>query len=336
MSTCQPATQFADVVRSLGAQEPFGALLRLSPLPTLVLDPQGCVLRWSPAAVALYGWSESEALGQRLSVLAPAENGGAEFASREHAVFEMRQKARDGSLLDVTILRGPIFDASGELAGSVLLVQDCTERKFLERGLIESGERECRRIGQELHDDFCQFLLGAAFAAKALSHDLPPDSAVAADANELARLINSAVQQARDIARGLRLAELEPSALPGALRDLCARPRPGMRCRLECERPVLVRDDTAARHAYRTVEEAVTNAVRHSGGTEVVVRLSEDAHAIELAVSDNGCGFDYASVRRRGLGLAQMEYRARAIGGELRFHTPAEGGAAVILLLPKT
>lgn len=213
---------------------------------------------------------------------------------------------------------------------------DLAEQQFLERAFLECGERESRRIGQELHDHLCQILLGAAFAAKVLSQTLPPESSAAADAAELARLVNSAVQQARDIARGLRLADLDATGLPAALHELCGRPRPGVRCRFECPRPVSLRSATDARHAYRIVEEAVTNATLHSRGSEIVVRLSEDAHGIQFVVSDNGRGFDYESVRRKGFGLAAMEYRAQALDGQLRFDTPTEGGTAVILMLPNT
>jgi two-component system, LuxR family, sensor kinase FixL len=83
----------------------------------------------------------------------------------------------------------------------------------LERAVLESAEQERRRIGQELHDHLSQVLLGAAFGAKALADRLPPASAEAAAAEDLARLVNSAVQQMRDLVRGLNSA---------AERDACS------------------------------------------------------------------------------------------------------------------
>jgi signal transduction histidine kinase len=73
----------------------------------------------------------------------------------------------------------------------------------LERTAREAARRERRRIGQELHDNLCQNLLGAAFTVKAVADKLPPDSAEAVELEMAVRLVNAAVQQARDIALGL-------------------------------------------------------------------------------------------------------------------------------------
>ena len=76
-------------------------------------------------------------------------------------------------------------------------------RGEFDRALREAAGRERQRIGQEMHDHLCQHLLGAAFAAQALANSLPPGSPAAVEARELAQLINSAVQQTRDIVQGL-------------------------------------------------------------------------------------------------------------------------------------
>ena len=78
----------------------------------------------------------------------------------------------------------------------------------LERAVLEAAENERRRIGQELHDDLCQNLLGAAFTVKAVADKLPPASAEAVELELAVELINAAVQQARDIAHGLHPGEL--------------------------------------------------------------------------------------------------------------------------------
>lgn len=202
---------------------------------------------------------------------------------------------------------------------------------FLERALLDSADRESRRIGQELHDNLCQHLLGAAFAAKALANSLPPGSSAAVEAGEIARLVNSAVQQARDIARGLNPAELDAAGLMDALRDLTQRPH----CRLECEKPVRMPDAEIARHAYRIAQEAVTNALKHSGAREIVVRLGEDEDAIHLQIADDGRGFARDEDVPQSIGIESMKIRARALGGRLSIDTPNGGGTSVTFALPK-
>ena len=77
----------------------------------------------------------------------------------------------------------------------------------LERAQRLAVAKERQRIAQALHDHLCQHLLGAAFAARALANSLDPASPAAAEAGELARLMNAAVQQTRDIVRGLNPAD---------------------------------------------------------------------------------------------------------------------------------
>jgi PAS domain S-box-containing protein len=318
----------------------FETLIEYSPLPIVALDREGRVTIWNPAAEQMYGWTRAEAVGRALPIMPAADRGRHEkelqelLHSREQLIVETQRQRRDGAILDVCIWRAPLFDPQGEVSGSVAILMDMTERKFLERGLLESAERESRRIGQELHDNLCQHLLGAAFAAKALSNSVPPNSPTAAQAGELAQLVNSAVLQTRNVARGLNPVELDSAGLMAALQELTQRARPGPRCRLECEEPVLLPDAAAALHAYRIAQEAVDNAIRHSGGTEVVVSLSEDEKNIRLQIMDNGKGFDRCAGEAKGIGLASMKYRAHALGGQLSVDTSG-GGTRVTCALPK-
>ena len=87
----------------------------------------------------------------------------------------------------------------------------------------------------------------------------------------------------------------------------------------------------------RIAAEAVANAVRHSGCSriEIVVKSSRDG--VALRVRDDGCGFDYDSMRRsaHGLGLLMMEYCAGKAGLELTVSGSEDRGATVTAFLPK-
>ena len=93
---------------------------------------------------------------------------------------------------------------------------DLAVQKLIERACREAVEDERRRIAQALHDDLCQNLLGAAFAVKAVADTLPSASSNAVALNLLARLVNAAVQQARDIVQGLNPGELSDSVDGGS------------------------------------------------------------------------------------------------------------------------
>ncbi len=331
----------AATVAAREAADRFETLIESSPLAIIAIDREARVQLWNPAAERLFGWAAPEVIGQRLPHL-PEENRAhyeaelltmATAPDRRH--WETQRQRRDGSRVEVEVWRAPLFDARHEVCASIAILMDVTERKFLERAVLEAAERESRRIGQELHDHLCQHLLGAAFSTKAMAMGLPSDSPVTAELHTLARLINSAVQQARDTARGLNPVEMDAAGLMAALQELTERPRPGIVCRLECEHSVLLLDAEAARHAYRIAQEAVTNAVTHSGGTQIVVRLTEDEQNVILQIEDDGRGFDPKTENRHGLGLAIMKYRAHAISGKVFIDTARDRGTSVILVLPK-
>jgi PAS domain S-box-containing protein len=316
-------------------------LIDSSPLAMMSLDKEGLVHLWNPAAERLFGWSAREVLGQPMPHL-PSKNR-AHYAeeirmvltSPEQRSWETKRQRRDGSIVDVEVWRVALSSPDPGGQASIAIVLDITERKFLERALLEASERESRRIGQELHDNLCQHLLGAAFSAKAVAMSQPEDLPVSVELHELARLINSAVQQTRDIARGLNPVEMDAAGLMAALQALADRPYAEIACRLECDRNVLLLDAGVALHAYRIAQEAVANAVRHAGATEIVIRLAEDGGNIVLQIADNGRGFEFQPTQRQGLGLEIMKYRAHAISGKIRVNTAPGRGTNVVLVLPK-
>lgn len=128
--------------------------------------------------------------------------------------IEKRYRRKDGAVIWVEQTSTIVRDAGGKPLHAIGVVQDVSDRcrtaaqwekarSEWERALLHSADRERQRIGQELHDHLCQHLLGAAFTAKALADGLTPASTAAIEAEEIARLLHAAVQQTRDIVRGL-------------------------------------------------------------------------------------------------------------------------------------
>jgi two-component system, LuxR family, sensor kinase FixL len=327
------------------AKQQLEMLIAASPLSMIAVDRDLLVRMWNPAAESLFGWRQEEVLGQPLPNI-PKEN-------REHYLdelqrlacgpagtcFETQRQKRDGSILDVSIWPAPLLDAQGGQTGCMGITMDITERKRLERALLEASEREQRRIGQDLHDHLCQHLLGVAFMLKVLANSAESEgSKRARELHQAAALVNEAVQQARDVARGLHPVALDAEGLMSALRELASHVTPVVNCELDCPQPVLIEDSTAAMHFYRIAQEAVTNAIKHSGARRIRIRLREDRDKVELRIRDDGRGFppEKADVSRAGgMGLDIMKYRAHAIGGRLLLESHPAGGAVVTCTIPK-
>jgi len=98
---------------------------------------------------------------------------------------------------------------------------------------------------------------------------------------------------------------------------------------------VRVRDDAVALHLYRVAQEALTNAVKHSGAKNVLISLDHDKTHVCVSVQDDGKGFAVGKRKKgKGLGLHMMRYRANALGGELKIEHRKTGGMDVTCKIP--
>jgi PAS domain S-box-containing protein len=222
------------------------------------------------------------------------------------------------------------------LAANNELERAMAQRQQLERELLEISEREKRRIGEDLHDMICQELTATALFLKSTATQIAGESASAAKTlEESAQTVNRNVGIARELARGLQAVELTASGLKNALRDLAASAcdNSGIKCHVKIARGVHVPDDTGALHLYRIAQEAVTNAVKHSGAKNVLITLDRNKTHTCVSVQDDGKGFEVKR-RGKGLGLHMMRYRANALGGELKIQRRRTGGMDITCVIP--
>jgi PAS domain S-box-containing protein len=210
------------------------------------------------------------------------------------------------------------------------IARDITERRRLEREILEISNREQRRIGHDLHDGVCQQLAGIAFRLAILGDRLHTKSvAESTEVEEITTLINEANSQARTVARGLFPVRLEESGLVAALDELSdgIASRFRVRCNFSCQSPPEKVDHEVTLHLYYIAQEALLNAVKHGGATEVTILLRRLAEQqFELSIQDNGKGFQMAKLGRAGMGLRIMRYRALVIEATLELTSqPGQG-----------
>ena len=222
----------------------------------------------------------------------------------------------------------------GTFLGSRLMIaaNDITERDRLEQQILTIAEQERERIGQDLHDGLCQLLSGIKFKTTLLEQKLQPKApSEAAHARAIEGLLNTAIQQARNIARGLHPVDLEARGLMSALQGLATSVENvyGLSCVCEFRKTVLVHDHITATHLYRIAQEAISNAIKHGHATRIVIRLTGDKDRLTMAIQDNGVGFPAKPKRKGGMGLHLMNYRARAMGAKLDIHGGPSVGTTV-------
>jgi PAS domain S-box-containing protein len=228
---------------------------------------------------------------------------------------------------------GPLKDWSGRLTHWLVILRDMTERKRLEKEILEISDREQRRLGQDLHDGLCQQLAGIELMSQALEQKIAARSkADAARAGEIAGHVREAISQTRLLARGLSPVTLEFEGLMSALQELASNTEKIFHtaCRFECEAPVLVSDQTVATHLFRIVQEAVSNAIKHGKATRITIVLSVRGDELMLSVGDNGPGLPQPVPKEKGMGLRIMQSRAGMMGGTLTTENNPDGGARVV------
>ena len=219
------------------------------------------------------------------------------------------------------------------------LQAEMAARRGLERHLVEAGEQRRRSFGQDLHDGLGQCLTGMAMMSHALTLALRERaSELAPLAERLCSLAGDAQAEARRMASGLYPATLERQGLLPALQELA---------QLTCERshatcvvclsgPILPElPATRTIHLYRIVQESVHNAVRHGHAAHIRIELQGLADGLEIAVHDNGCGFDPAVAEgHSGTGFYLMRQRSAVLGADLQVQSSCSQGTVIRLHLP--
>jgi signal transduction histidine kinase len=216
------------------------------------------------------------------------------------------------------------------------LRSEMIERKRLEKSILDISEREKGRIAQDLHDGLGQHLTGVAFLSKVLERKLTEKSAPdASDAAKIARLVNQAINQTRELARGLLPVESGPKGLMSALQHLASEVEElfHISCHFRAE-DVLIRDMDVATHLYRIAQEAVTNAIKHGQSRQIVIVLSHYRDKVFLSIQDDGVGFAGRLDNKDGMGIRTMNYRANMIGASLDIKRNPGGGTVVCCTLP--
>ena len=203
--------------------------------------------------------------------------------------------------------------------------------------LVTAQEAERTRIARELHDDLAQRValmaakLGLAvqrnpFTAKLVRQDLAAARKILGELSTSIHTLSHELHPSK-----LRLLGLSPT-----LRSLCHEVSGGCGTPIRFTAdgdPIDVADETAL-CVYRVTQEALQNAVKHSGAGRIDVTLSATPSQITLQIEDNGCGFDPTALDDAGIGLLTMRERVELARGHLHIVSARGGGTLVEAVLP--
>ncbi|QBG46114.1 PAS domain S-box protein [Verrucomicrobia bacterium S94] len=310
----------------------FSAALRERRVGLILADGKQAVLSASSVLPDAFGYSAEALKGRPLSELFSASDlrelqQGA--ANTNRSILNGAFYALDGSKRDVEVLK---YSASDDCV--LYAVIDVT-RAQLNEEITAVTTRERRRIGQDLHDSIGQVLTGISLLSRSLANSLKRAGCTGhEDAVQISELADDASNQIREISRGLMPMEVVSRGLIPSLRELARTVQES--CGVECvafiDEEISFGDGAVETHLFRIAQEAVNNAVRHSGGTRIVIHLSREDGYPQLEVQDNG---RWRNIMESGggIGLKTMEYRASVINGQLNIGRVENGGTSVVCRL---
>ena len=230
---------------------------------------------------------------------------------------------------------------SGEPSRMVGVNLDVTDRKRTEeallgtnRRLIEAQEKERHRIARELHDDIGQRLALLAVEL-AQMQDSPTEGR--SRLQELHKQVTEISDDVQAISHELHSSKLDYLGIVVAAKNFCKEFGETHKAEVDFQSHDVPADLPAevSISLFRVLQEALCNAVKHSGVKRIEVQLREESDEIRLEIRDLGKGFDVEAAQKgRGLGLTSMQERVHAVNGKIAIESKLMGGTTIHVRIP--
>jgi PAS domain S-box-containing protein len=332
--------------------------------PIIIENLSGIVVEMNREAEAVYGWGREELIGKPANTLSLPE--------RHHLVAHLRErccageeirnwegvrKARSGRIIPTLLTAFPLTDESGDVAFVATICKDISARKEMEERLneaqrhlqalsrksLEALEADRRSVARELHDSIGGSLAAIKFGLEEAAGQAVQETVCgSALLGTLISHLADTIKETKRISANLRPLSIDDLGLLATIEWYTRQ----FSQRYEDIR--LVRQIEAEEHEipedykiviYRVMQEALTNAARHSKADTIHIRLKKDADRLELEVEDNGCGFNphetlESSDGLSGYGLRGMQERVEICGGSISIHSRPGAGTHIRATLP--
>lgn len=328
----------------------------------ITINARGIMQSFNAAAIQMFGYTASEALGHNISLLMPSPHREQHDDYLRH--YEQTGQARvmgykrqlEGRRKDLSVFPISLAVSKISVAGKttyVGLISDITERTRIEAALRETAdelravsgrvlqaqEAERRRLAIELHDELGQSL--TAIKINLQAHARFKDQSPVETNAENIRIVDDALQQVRRLALALRPSMLDDLGLAAALQWIAKQTsaRSGFGVKFHAERMELRLAPEIETACYRIVQEALTNVSRYAQAKQVTIDMYQDGECLVLNIKDDGQGFDVTAMRERAkagdsIGVLGMQERAKLVGGHLRIDSQPGQGCKVTLRCP--
>ena len=345
------------------SEEKFRILYNNSPDMYVSISPDDAsILYCNETFMKETGYSENEIIGQPIFKMYHEDcledvkkNVFAKFVKTGVVVDkEVIIKRKDGSKIIASLNVNPVKDEEGNILYSISSWRDNTERKRAEEKIAsfqkdlinlnkhieDLREKERKQIARDLHDDLGQKLTALNIDIAWVKNKLPKSNyQILEKIESIGELINETSKSIRDIASEIRPSILDNLGLIAAIKWQAKRFKKssGINCRLVLSPEETEIGPELSINIFRIIQEALTNIIRHSQASEVIIRMLKKDKTLELKIIDNGIGIDKESISKSGsFGLLGMSERAKVCNGEFNISKKEGGGTVLSLILPFT
>ena len=212
------------------------------------------------------------------------------------------------------------------------------ELRNLSWRMLRMQEDLQQEFSRELHDEFGQIFTAVGTLLGRVKRNLPPDSPMVADLEEVRGIAQQTLDKIRVQSRLLHPVILDDFGLEKALEWFVEQfgRQHGINATFESRGPIGVIPPEATIHIYRIVQEALTNVGKHSGAAQARVRLAQRDGWLELDIEDQGKGLPLGASGSvdRGIGLVSMRERAELMGGTFSLRPSSGRGLTVSVRVP--
>ena len=268
------------------------------------------------------------------------------FDRRESFELQYRLRRHDGEYRWALDQGVPRFNPDGTFAGYIGSCIDITERKLAEeslatigRRLIEAQEEERAWIGRELHDDINQRLALLAVELDRWNQHISATPELRDQIRHAQERISQIAKDVQGLSHRLHSSKLEYLGLATASNSFCKELSDQNKVEVQFKHAGIPRNlpKEVSLCLFRVLQEALQNAMKHSGVRSFAVDLHGTADVIDLTVADLGSGFEeQEAFTRNGLGLISMRERLQLVQGELSVKSKPGAGTTIHARVPLT
>jgi len=263
----------------------------------------------------------------------------------------------DGTRIWIETFKTPIYDDNGQVIGTSGIARDITKRMQAEKKLLDyqaqlksmtselflTEERQRQRLAAGVHDNIGQGLILAKLTLQSLMES-ESDSAISASLNKVCAAIDQAIEDTNSLTFELGSPVLYELGFEAAVEQLLAeqiQTRHGIKCKLTVDSQPLELDNEISIVLFRSIRELLINVVKHAKAKTVAVHIQKTADRIQVAVEDDGIGFEPSEIRfsssqnkTGGFGLFSIRERLEYLGWEMKIKSAPAKGSCITLTGP--